>query len=154
MIDSFSGRFFFLSNFFCSPVTMYGETYPSVEHAFQAAKVTPGRQGDVTRMVIRKAADRRGRPSPAHAKKLGRRVKLRLDWEEVKLDVMKTLLVRKFEVPELRYLLTCTGSEDLVEGNTWGDDFWGCVQELQDGGVIWRGENHLGRLLMEVRATL
>lgn len=146
MIGSFTGRYFWLSNFYVCPVGMYGSIYPSVEHAFQAAKVPPGREGDAIRATIRAARDSRGRPNPGWAKRLGRRVKLREDWEDVKLDVMRTLLERKFAIPELRYMLICTGSEELVEGNTWGDRYWGKV----DG----EGENHLGRLLMAIRDDL
>lgn len=146
MIDSFTGRYYWLSNFYHSPVTMFGEIYPTVEHAFQAAKCPAGKEHDAVRALIRGAHDLQGRPSPGHAKKLGRRVKLREDWEEVKVGLMRTLLQRKFEVPELAYLLICTKDEELVEGNTWGDRYWGQVD-----GV---GENMLGKLLMEVRRNL
>jgi ribA/ribD-fused uncharacterized protein len=133
-IKSFSGDYSFLSNFYVSPVTFEGETYPSVEHAFQAAKSLD----PIIRERIRTAT------TPGIAKKLGRAIKhLRLDWEQVKLDVMLTLLRAKFQNVNLVRQLLATGGANLVEGNTWNDHFWGvCNGE---------GKNHLGRLLMQVR---
>ena len=110
--------------------------YPSVEHAFQAAKTLD----PLARELIRTA------PTPKEAKRLGRAVDLRLDWEDVKVDVMRGLLVWKFLQEPYRSLLLSTGDEELVEGNFWRDQFWGKCD-----GV---GENRLGRLLMEVRTGL
>jgi predicted NAD-dependent protein-ADP-ribosyltransferase YbiA (DUF1768 family) len=59
---------------------------------------------------------------------------------------MEDLSRQKFSHPELRQKLLDTGSCTLVEGNTWGDTFWGVCD-----GV---GENHLGKLLMTIRADL
>ena len=62
----------------------------------------------------------------AEAKKLGRRVTLRSDWEEVKLNVMKEVVIDKFtRSPELKQMLLDTEDEELVEGTTWNDTFWG-----------------------------
>ena len=79
----------------------------------------------------------------AEAKRLGRRVDLRPDWERVKDDVMHAVLQAKFAVPELRDALLATGDAELVESNTWGDVYWGVC-----GG---RGRNQLGRTLMRIR---
>jgi hypothetical protein len=81
---------------------------------------------------------------PGEAKRRGRRATIRPDWEEVKLDVMEDLLRQKFV--GLARALVMTGDEELVEGNTWGDRFWGVCQGA--------GENHLGRLLMKIRSEL
>ena len=80
------------------------------------------------------------------AKKLGRKVQLRSDWEQVKLPIMKSLVTIKFQQnPDLYERLNAiTGL--IVEENTWGDTFWG-----QCNGV---GENHLGKILMELRRQL
>lgn len=134
-ITSFRGEYRFLSNFWPVSVSWEGLTYPSTEHAYQAAK----------------AADfslRRGFTigSPGEAKRRGRRIEIRRDWEQVKLQVMLDLLRLKFGQPDMRRLLRTTGQRELVEGNTWGDTFWGVC----DG----RGENHLGRLLMQVRSEI
>lgn len=84
--------------------------------------------------------------SPAEAKKLGREIKKRPDWNTVKLSIMREVVLLKFRQNEdLAYQLVCTGTEELVEGNWWGDRFWG-VDEY--------GENHLGKILMDVRSLL
>jgi len=112
--------------------------YPTVEHAYQAAKtLDPERRAKV-----------RALPTANKAKHAGRRLAIRPDWEEVKVEVMRGLLRQKF-APGTHYadFLLETGTRELIEVNTWGDRFWGeCPR-----GV---GENHLGKLLMEVRAEL
>jgi ribA/ribD-fused uncharacterized protein len=135
-VSFFRGSYRFLSNFYPAVVVFEGKRYPTVEHAFQAAKTD-----DVVERARIGAAD-----TPAKAKAMGRRVALRKDWENVKLDVMLELLRKKFGRPELRDLLLDTGDAKLIEGNTWNDRFWGVV----DG----QGKNHLGRLLMKVRDEL
>ena len=132
-IDSFSGEHRFLSNFYPARVRLDGVEYPSTEHAFQAAKTL----GDRSVFLL---------GSPGDAKRAGRRVALRADWEAVKLDVMADLLRQKFAADPLRSKLLATGTAELIEGNTWGDRFWGVC-----GGV---GENHLGKLLMATRAAI
>lgn len=134
MISSFSGAFAFLSNFYPSSLRYEGISYPTVEHAFQAAKVLDARE----RLNIV------GAPTPAKAKQLGRRVKLRPDWEEVKIPIMFELVLQKFTVHDhLRKLLEATHPHELIEVNYWHDTFWGVC-----GGV---GENNLGKILMKVR---
>ena len=132
-IDRFRGQHAFLSNFHRAPFTWCGHTWPTSEAAFQAGKTHDERM----RERIRTAA------SPAEAKRLGRRADLRCDWERVKDDVMHAILKAKFALPELRDALLATGDAELVEGNTWGDVYWGVC-----GG---RGRNQLGRTLMRVR---
>ena len=136
-IGLFTGAFRFLSNFFPSPVEFEGLTYATVEHAFQAAKTV----NPVERERIQRCS------TPGAAKRLGREVVLRPEWERIRLGVMKELVRQKFtHDPRLRAQLLKTYPHPLVEENTWGDRFWGVC-----GGV---GENHLGRILMEVRAGL
>lgn len=132
-IDNFDGEYRFLSNFYESPVEFEGHTYPSVEHAFQAAKTLD----EDERAKIRNL------DTPGKAKRAGKKVKLREDWDGVRVLVMGELVRRKFEDPELRAQLLATGSAPLEEGNTWGDRFWGTC-----GG---KGENNLGRILEAVR---
>lgn len=136
MIDCFAGRYSFLSNFFPSSITWEGLTYRSVEHAYQASKT-------LDLGWRKKIADEYFASS---AKKLGRQAPLRDSWEVVKVDVMDQLLRLKFRSPRLKQLLLETGNEELAEGNYWGDTFWGVCE-----GV---GENHLGKLLMEIREEL
>lgn len=135
-IVSFSGEHRFLSNFYPVNVKYEGKTYRSVEHAYQAAKT----EDEGARKKIREAQ------TAGEAKRLGRRVKMSDDFEYHKVSVMKELLLQKFKYPELKAKLLATGNSGLIEGNTWGDTFWGVC-----AGV---GENHLGKLLMEVRAEL
>lgn len=133
VIDSFTGKFSFLSNFYESTIYVDGERYRSVEHAFQAHKTLD----PWSRKVIREAN------TPSEAKKLGRSVPLRGDWEEVKVDLMRSFVKKKFENPLLRPLLLDTGDAELIEGNTWNDRTWGvCKGE---------GLNLLGKILMQVR---
>jgi hypothetical protein len=74
---------------------------------------------------------------------MGRAVDIRADWEKIKLNVMYTCLKLKFADPALKQKLLDTGSTQLVEGNWWGDVFWGVCNK--------KGQNHLGQLLMQVR---
>lgn len=129
MIDKFENQFEFLSNFFpCF------ERNKTVEHFYQAAKT----DDPIERHKVIDTA------TPAGAKKAGRKVTIRPDWDSIKLSVMEELLRTKFNDPHLRQALVSTGSEELVEGNWWGDTYWGVCK-----GV---GENHLGKLLMKLRA--
>lgn len=141
MISGFSGRNRFLSNFYPSRVQWDGEVYPTVEHAYQAAK-TP----DLAwRQMVRSA------PTAGVAKRYGRQLPLREGWEQIKLIVMRDLLRQKFRAEPLAEMLIGTGDQVLVEGNVWHDNFWGSCRCLRCGD---RGSNHLGKLLMQVRAEL
>lgn len=141
MIDDFHGENFFLSNFFKSPVVYNGRTWPTVEHAFQAAKV----DAETAEMIFHAA-------TPGEAKRLGRRGVMRSDWEVVKVDVMRDCLREKFlKNPSLKHRLLDTGDEVLVEGTTWHDNYWGVCkcQKCRNSGIV--GQNMLGKLLMEIR---
>lgn len=136
-IDKFDGtEYGFLSNFYPSPIEYKGIKYPTVEHMFQALKSL----NPVERMAIAAAA------TPGQAKRMGRRVSLRGDWEAVKVDVMRTALQLKFSDPTLKAKLIATGDAELIEGNTWNDTFWGVCRGT--------GRNMLGTLLMELRSNL
>jgi len=136
MITEFRGKYAFLSNFYPCAVEYEGLIFPTVEHAYQAAKTL--NLGE--RLAIRNCE------TPGKAKRMGRAVTLRKNWNSIKLDVMLGLLRQKFGYPVLLGMLLATGNEHIQEGNDWGDRFWGV-----SGGV---GENHLGRLLMQVRNEL
>jgi ribA/ribD-fused uncharacterized protein len=136
MINSFEGEYAFLSNFYEHPISNGVITFPTNEHYFQAMKTLE----DDERLAIARAA------TPGQAKRMGRSVKLRPDWESIKLDVMETAVRVKFTDPELAAKLVATGDEELIEGNWWNDTFWGVCN-----GV---GENHLGKILMKVRADI
>ena len=137
VIDRFSEEYRFLSNFFDAAVEYDRISYPTVEHAFQAQKTEDrGEQRAIA------AAG-----SPGAAKRMGRKVKLRRDWESVKVGIMRELVQLKFTThPDLAERLLATGDAQLIEGNSWNDNFWGVCGE--------HGKNWLGRILMEVREEL
>ena len=141
MIREFQGEYRWLSNFWPCRVVLDGAVYPSVEHAYQAAKTTDPAE----RARIRVCA------TPGEAKRMGRTVKVRPDWDQVKVEVMRGLLQQKFAQEPFRSKLLATGGEELVEGNRWHDRFWGRCVCPKCGGT---GQNWLGRLIMEVRAEL
>lgn len=152
----FRGAAAFLSNFHLSPVEMYGIIFPTVEHAFSAAKLDPNggvfsREEVMEEMRVISLAS-----SPAAAKGLGRRRMwkgkpfMRADWDSVKKSLILELLRRKFAIPHLRAQLLATGQALLVEGNTHGDKLWGMVESA---GVFY-GSNWLGEMLMVVRAEI
>lgn len=142
-IDNFKGKNFYLSNFFKSVIPYEGKKYPTVEHAFQAAKTLR----PVERQHIR------GCNTPREAKSLGQHVSLRTGWERMKNDIMFHIVTVKFVLhPELRDNLLLTGDAILREGNYWHDNYWGDCWCPKCNQVD--GENNLGRILMEVRNYL
>jgi len=136
VITSFQGEYRFLSNFHPSTITIKGQVYPTVEHAYQAGKALYRDEREMIQQAI----------SPGQAKRLGKIVIRKPDFEERKLKYMEKCLREKFKDPRLARLLLNTGSQNLIEGNTWGDRFWGVCHG--------KGENHLGRLLMKIREEL
>lgn len=141
VINKFDGEYAFLSNYYDSPITYKGYTCPTVEHAFHAAKTDNEKE---VRAIV-------NAPTPGESKRLGRQCTLRPDWEEVKDNIMRTLLCKKFAIPELRDKLLATGDAMLIEGTTWHDNYWGVCSCEKCGG---RGKNRLGELLMEIRKEL
>lgn len=136
-IDFFTNEYRFLSNFYAVPVLYEGVTYPTSEHAFQAAKTFDADE----RLRISKL------DSPRDAKYAGRHVILRPAWEHVKVDVMTDIVRAKFtQNPEMKQKLIATGDAELIEGNHWGDVEWGVCNG--------KGHNKLGKILMDVREEL
>lgn len=130
-IDSFSGQYEFLSNFYYNPITVNGVRFMTNENAFQAQKC-PERASEFVELT------------PGKAKRHGRTVKLREDWNRIRLDLMYELNRRKFtENDYLRAQLLKTGDRELIEGNYWNDTFWGVCKGT--------GQNHLGKILMRIR---
>jgi len=133
MIDRFNGEYVFLSSFYPVLIVVDGVKYPTVEHAYQAAKT----QDPLEKQMVARAG------TPGRAKRMGRKLNLRPDWEEIKIDTMLGLVRLKFTESNLRTQLLATGDTELVEGNKWGDKFWGVCRG--------EGQNQLGRILMAVR---
>lgn len=134
-IREFEGKYRFLSNFWSHFIYCESVWYPSVENAYQAMKMK--NENDRKRFIAIKASA---------AKKLGRTLPMRDDWDTVKLDIMYILVKQKFSNLVMRDMLLATGDAELQEGNWWGDVYWGTVN-----GV---GENHLGKIIMRVREEL
>ena len=139
MIMQFRGRYYFLSNFYPHKF-VYGDVeYYNSEAAFQAQKCI----NEAEKLALSNME------SPMEAKKYGKTVALREDWENVKNDVMYSVLMAKFSSDEeLKRKLLDTGEEELVEGNTWGDSYWGYDLKKNEG------KNILGKTLMQVRKDL
>jgi ribA/ribD-fused uncharacterized protein len=137
-ISKFKGSNLFLSNFYPHEITVWDKTYPSAEHAFQAKKAAT--EEDHERV--------RAEKTPFRAKRLAQRIPLREDWTHVKVAVMEEVLRAKFAQPKMLQRLLATGNSTLIEGNDWGDRFFGCVK---DENGHWQGESHLGKLLMKLR---
>lgn len=134
MINSFTGRYFFLSNMY--PHSAIGK---SVEHYFQAAKATSAEDYQYVVDAV----------NGYQARMRGKRILIRDDWPESKQDVMYDELGMKFyNYLSMQKMLLDTGDEELVEGNTWGDRYWGV--DLKTGV----GENVLGKMLMNIREEL
>ena len=137
MIKEFQGQYRFLSNFWYANIVFDGLVYPSVEHAYVAAKTLDlNQRSKFTNPAIK----------PGGVKQMGRRLKLRNDWEQIKLEVMEELVRQKFSRSPLKEMLLMTGKQTLIEGNRWGDTFWGVCNG--------KGQNHLGEILMKVRSKL
>ncbi len=137
MIKEFQGAYRFLSNFTKVPIVFEGILYPSVEHAYVAAKSTDVNMRELIAKIEK----------PGEVKRFGRKLALRADWEVVKLGIMEDLVRQKFTNNEtLKKLLLNTGSQDIEEGNYWNDTFWGVCRG--------KGENHLGKIIMKVRDEL
>ncbi len=138
---SFRGEYAALSNFAPSLVRFEGEVYATVEHAFQAAKTLDP--------VARQALAHHGTwgQDPAAAKRAGRGLTLRADWDLVKEEIMEELLRQKFALLVPRLALRRTGTNVIEEANRWNDTFWGVTAS----GL---GQNKMGLLLMKIRDEL
>ncbi|MBL1322148.1 MAG: NADAR family protein [Methylophaga sp.] len=142
-ISEFKGEYSWLSNFWYVDIkdpVLVNAVYPTSEHAFQAMKTTQLIQRNLFLVPTSM--------TPGQAKRMGRKVSIRDNWEDIKLSVMHTLLEIKFSDPELRQKLLDTGNMVIEEGNWWGDKFWGIC--LKTG----EGLNHLGKILMTIREEI
>jgi len=136
MINEFQGKWTVFSNFVPCSITYKGILYPTTEHAYMSAK---------SDSLEWKETCSNFQLRPGAVKKLGRKVQLRSDWEEVKEQVMEDVLRLKFSQPKFKHILLETGNEVIQEGNYWNDKIWGVCLKT---GV---GKNLLGKLLMKIR---
>lgn len=137
-VKMFRGKYGFLSNMFEAEFEWDGRKYSCSEAAYQSAKSKDSKVRDAFSQM-----------NGVTAKREGKTVALRGDWEGVKLELMEEIVRAKFtQNPELLKMLIDTGDMELIEGNRWHDKYWGV--DLFTG----EGENHLGMILMKVRAEL
>lgn len=138
MICQFKDDYYFMSNFYPFNLIYNGIEYQNTEAAFQAqkCKYLPER-------------NQFSKLNPSEAKRLGRHVELRPDWEQVKDGIMFNIVLTKFSSDEyLAFKLLETGEKELMEGNTWNDTYWGVDLDTM------QGKNKLGLILMKVRDVL
>ncbi len=140
MIGEFKGEYRWLSNFTPCKVVLDGHIYPSTEHAYQAAKTLSFEEREAIRTS-----------TAAGAKRLGREVTIRRDWDTVKDKVMEDLQRQKYSQEPFMSELIATGDQEIVEGNLWHDNYWGACY---CGKCIGTGQNKLGKLIMKIRASI
>ncbi len=141
-INNFQGIHRWLSNFYPSPFTFQNITYPTNEHFFQAWKFSTDYRQTVANLN-----------TPSKAKQMGKTAQLCFNWDsEVKQEVMKTGLELKFQIPELKQKLITTKGINLVEGNTWHDNYWGNCTCKKCSKIP--GQNILGKMLMQLRDVI
>ena len=137
MINEFREENYFLSNFYQGKEFIYkGTRFDNAEAAFQSQKDL-SKQQDFELM------------NPSLAKKLGRRVNLRDDWDKEKDKIMFDILYHKFQDKELKEKLLATNKQVLIQGNLWHDNYWGIC--MCDKCKNKDGKNKLGELLMNLR---
>lgn len=147
MINSFTGRYVFLSNFYNCIIPHQGLVYKSVEAFYVAMKSDSDQfingnyytSGDFREMISKL-------DNPGLIKKIGQKVKLRKDWDSKKLEYMNWAVREKFKDETLKELILLTNDQEIIEENYWGDTFWGVCKG--------KGQNHLGKILMKVRDEL
>ena len=149
VIPEFRGEYYFLSNYYTAPMRWRGIDFHSGEQAFAYAKTffqSNQARGAISRGQILNA------PSPGEAKKIGRRIEIDVEkWDAHKVMYMREIVHAKFATGEGNLVgkLINTGACLLVEGNNWGDKFWGRCLDATTGKMV--GYNTLGTLLMEER---
>lgn len=151
-INSFRGRYVFLSNFYPCRIEHKGIVYPSVEHYYVALKVTGMQFIDGVYYTAPDFRELIARiPDAGDVKKVGKIVKVRNDWEEKKLQFMDWGVREKFKDSKLAEMLLETGDLELIEENNWHDVYYGkCSCHKCNGS----GENYLGKILMKIREEL
>lgn len=140
VIGEFKGEYAFLSNFYPASFVYNNFYWPNSEAAYQAMKsLDPAVHSTFASYS-----------NPGQAKRAGKTVEMRPDWDSVKRDIMLDIVYLKFKQnPELQAKLLATGTARLEEGNVWKDTYWGVCPPYSG-----KGENQLGKILMTVRTLL
>lgn len=144
-LEGFRGDYYFLSNMYEREIEYKGLKFPSSEHLYQWLKVEPSAP-DAQKWRDKILSAPHGKKAKFVPKYKGFPFRKVNDLDEFRLKAMKIALWAKFQDPELRKWLLDTDDVALVEHNTWRDDFFGVHNGM--------GQNHLGRLLMELRMYL
>jgi len=154
IVSEFRNDYHFLSNFFPATLIWKDVEFPTSEHAYQWAKTLIPEEQDY---ILYNIQDNGNGPvksptTPGQAKRRGTEVHLRDDWNQIKVEVMREILLAKFTQNwGLRQKLLATEDAFLIEGNTWHDNYWGSCVCKPCGN---KGSNVLGALLMSVRTAL
>ncbi len=136
-IENFRGKYNFLSNFSGHRVKYDGVTWETSEHAYQAAKTHDKDEKTMIQLCL----------TPGASKKAGKKITLRDDWDQVKLGIMDRIVHSKFAGnSSLTRKLLATEDAEIIEGNSWGDSYWGVCEG--------KGQNNLGKILMKVRGEI
>lgn len=137
-ITEFNKEFRFLSNFYPAPFVWDSILWKDSETAYQAAKSD---NWDIRKEFSDTIL------TPSDAKRFGKTLQLRSDWDRVKVQIMLEIVDEKFQQnPMLKQKLIDTWPRKLEEGNYWRDIFWGICPA---GSGI--GKNMLGIILMVLR---
>ncbi len=144
IIDSFTGENKIYSNFYPVVIQFEGLNFPTIEHAFVASK---SKEFFFRKLMRDMPAEKAGL-----VKKRGKDIRLRGDWEAVKVDFMINFLTQKFSQDPFKTKLLATDDAEICEGNYWHDNDWGNCKCEKCIGID--GENLLGRLIMDVRSEL
>ena len=142
-IRHFTGNYRFLSNFYKISIRFGKHTYPSAEHLFQFLKTVPGSHWESAVRLAR---------GPGMAKRVGQQCQLQTGWDNMRIGMMQVALRLKFQDKFLANKLRLTGTAELIENNTWHDNFWGDCTCKSCRDVC--GRNLLGILLMRLRGNL
>jgi ribA/ribD-fused uncharacterized protein len=138
-IHQFRGEFSWLSNFAECKISYKGYDYDSVEHAYIAQKSDSEDWKDICA---------NGGYSAGNLKKVSKEIDIIEDWDNLKLPIMRNLLVQKFTQEPFKSKLLQTDNMYIEEGNWWGDEFWGISFKTGNG------KNYLGKLIMFIRMML
>ena len=135
VIHSFKGEYDFLHNRFGCSFVWQGIRFNNVETAFQASKCEDETERKLfSRLSVEKAAMKGGQITPSP------------EWEERKLETMMSIQIAKYtQNPNLMKRLIATGNCKIINGNNKQETYWGV--DLYS----WKGENNLGKILMEIR---
>lgn len=132
----YENEFYVFSNYSSFQIEWKGKLYPTSEHVYHSEKF----DDENLKEQIRNTRSAHDSPKTAEANK----DKYRKNWSEIKVRIMKEILLAKVaQHPYIKKKLLESSDKELIE-DSWRDDFWGW-------GPNKDGENHLGKLWMEIR---